>query len=43
VGVALLLEVANPNLRNVQDVERVLEVPVLATLPEMHPSHGRKR
>jgi uncharacterized protein involved in exopolysaccharide biosynthesis len=43
VGVALLQEVANPNLRNVQDVERVLEVPVLATLPEMHPSHGRKR
>lgn len=42
VGLAVFLEVADPTLRNVDDVERVLAVPVLGTLPEM-PLQGEGR
>lgn len=38
IGLAFLLEYVNTTLRTVEDVERALQVPVLATLPSLRPS-----
>lgn len=43
IGLAVVVEVADPTLRSVEDVERALGVPVLGTLPELPGSDGEGR